>query len=114
MSDADPNAHCAPGSTCVEGICEGVACAGSGEACTAKADCCGDLTCVSGVCHSSGSGDTPDNSNDGVTALPNTGIGGEQDDRSDPLLGITLAAGAAAFLLRKKARGAPDASTNTE
>jgi hypothetical protein len=105
MSDADPNARCAPGTRCVNEICEGVACSGSGEVCTARVDCCGDLTCVHGVCQSSGSGDSPGNTDDNVTTLPNTGVGGEQDGH-DPVLGITLAAGAASFLLRKKVRGA--------
>src|SRR4029078_6695282 len=50
MRDADPNAPCAPGTRCVNEICEGVACSGSGEVCTARVDCCGDLTCVHGVC----------------------------------------------------------------
>ena len=51
-----------------------------------------------------------------VTTLPNTGVDDGDDDSgtADSLLGITLAAGAASFLLRKKVRGAPDASTGEE
>ena len=48
-----------------------------------------------------------------VTTLPKTGIDNDGDG-PDPLLGITLAAGAASFLLRKKARSASDASTGEE
>ena len=51
-----------------------------------------------------------------VTTLPNTGVDGGDaaGDNTDSLLGITLAAGAASFLLRKKARSASDASTGEE
>jgi hypothetical protein len=55
----------------------------------------------------------PGDTNNGVTTLPNTGVGG-QPDGLDEMLGITFAAGAASFLLRKKVRDATDAPTDPE
>jgi hypothetical protein len=103
----------------VQGICQAPPCADYGDACSADHDCCGALYCLDGVCvveHG------PDDHLPGrpgpimVTTLPNTGVDDGDDDSgtADSLLGITLAAGAASFLLRKKARGASEAPTGEE
>jgi hypothetical protein len=90
-----------------------VACAQENSACTGDSECCDGLSCADGVCQNGGSGDTPDNANGGVTTLPNTGVG-DQDDGVDSLLGITLAAGAAAWLFRETVRETPAAPSEED
>lgn len=112
IDDEDPNDRCAEGATCFEGICV--------FACTDDADCeHGACCCGDGACHSACCEDvdyTPPAPTGGVTTLPNTGIAralrGDDDDDdlgSGGLLGLGLAAGAAAFLAGKKIKGSEQA-----
>jgi len=95
--------------TCENGYCVDTTCLSEGKHCAADADCCGALVCIDGACDLERGPDDHLPGKPGpimVTTLPKTGIDNDGDG-PDPLLGITLAAGAASFLLRKKLRDAP-------
>jgi hypothetical protein len=100
IEDADPNARCAEGATCFEGLCVFV-CKGDAD-CTDGTCCCGDGTCHAACCNDGT--DTPpvdsDGETSGVTTLPGTGTddGDEANGAITGLLGFGLAAGAAAYL----------------
>lgn len=133
IDDTDPNARCAKGSSCFEGICV-VDCdsGGEGEACSEDADCCAGIccegachdiecciadedpnarcpdgtSCFEGVCDAVDSGgEVPvlEPETDVPTTLPNTGIGDGNGDMNG-LLGLGLAAGVAALIAAKKLR----------
>ncbi len=105
MLGACPQAglECCDGRICTNGLCGDLACVPEDGACAGDPECCDELICADGVCRDGSSGETPDDANDEVTALPDTGVG-DQNGRPDPLLGITLAAGAASLLAGRKLR----------
>lgn len=93
----DDALECCGGLTCVDGYCEGT-CAAEGEACQGDDDCCDGFVCSDqAVCEA-------------ATGLPSTGVG--VDDASwSPLMGASLAAGAAALYAANKLRTHPDAAS---
>lgn len=103
IDDADPNARCADGATCFEGICV--------HACKDDADCAGGACCCEdGSCYAECCGDTgytPPKPTDEVTTLPNTGVAGGGSTPAG-LLGAGLIAGAAAYLAGKKPGTGPE------
>ena len=104
IDDEDPNARCAEGSTCFEGVCV-FACKGDSD-CAEGTCCCSDGTCSSECCEDVDN--TPPADTGGVTTLPNTGIG-DGDGNLTGLLGAGLVAGAAAYLAGKKVKGSEQA-----
>jgi hypothetical protein len=115
-----PGLECCNGRVCTNGQCEELTCVQESDACSADPDCCAGLNCVDGACQGGGSDDppgdpapTPEPSAGDVTTLPNTGVGGHEGG-PDPLLGITLAAGAASWLLRRKIRETPAPAPDDE
>jgi len=119
QSCGEAGSECCSDLTCENGYCVDTTCLSEGKHCAADADCCGALVCIDGACDLERGPDDHLPGKPGpimVTTLPNTGVDGGDaaGDNTDSLLGITLAAGAASFLLRKKARSASDASTGEE
>jgi hypothetical protein len=84
MEDEDPNARCSEGATCVDGICDG----GAEEG--------GEIPVLS-----PSTGEKPNTAN--TTTLPNAGIGVIEEPGSG-VLGLGLAAGAAALIAARKLR----------
>jgi len=104
INDEDPNARCAEGSTCFEGVCV-FACKGDSD-CAEGTCCCSDGTCSSECCEDVDN--TPPADTGGVTTLPNTGIGDGEGNLTG-LLGAGLVAGGAAYLAGKKVKGSEQA-----
>ncbi len=78
VDDADPNDRCAEGTSCFEGICEGVA-----EICEVDDDCgVGTCCCDDGSCSEDCCDPPAEDEEEPVTQLPNTGIGGETSSRT--------------------------------
>jgi hypothetical protein len=100
IDDEDPNARCAEGSSCFEGICV-FACKGDSD-CETGTCCCSDGTCSSDCCEGA-----PPPETDDVTTLPTTGIG-DSDGGLNGLLGAGIVAGAAVYLAGKKLRASED------
>lgn len=88
MEDEDPNARCPEGSTCFEGICD------AGE------ETGGDIPVL----------EPGTDGSDNITTLPNTGIG-NGSETGNGVIGLGVAAGAAALLASRKLRqsGEPSA-----
>jgi hypothetical protein len=101
IDDGDPNARCAEGATCFEGICV-FACKGDAD-CETDTCCCADGSCSSDCCE--GSAPPADDGDDtgGVTTLPSTGMG-DGNGSLTGLLGAGLVAGAAAYLAGKNVK----------
>ncbi len=96
IDEPNPNDRCPEGTSCFEGICEGVAefCEDD-STCGTGTCCCDDGSCSEDCC------DPPVDEEEPVTQLPNTGIGDESAGRS-AWIGAAALGAAAAFLGGKR------------
>ena len=96
LTGGNPNDRCDEGAVCFEGQCVFV-CKGDSD-CAGETCCCGDGSCYAECCEDVDY--TPPATTGGVTTLPSTGIG-DGGSNLTGLLGLGLAAGAAAYLAGK-------------
>ncbi len=104
IDEPNPNDRCPEGTSCFEGICEGVAefCEDD-STCGTGTCCCDDGSCSEDCC------DPPvEDDDEPVTELPNTGVGGDAT-RSATWIGAAAIGAAMAFLGGKKLK--PQEST---